>query len=219
MKPVARRSGGIGGGCLIGFGAIFALVGCGSAIVPLAGFIPILLSGGGLPSPSALIPLGASLLFSVPFLLVGLFIMVLGVRPFIARAKVSAPEVAISNTSPAVGEVITFTYRQSFKGAADAKRIQFHLIMRESATYRRGTDTVTVRHEHLIQEYELPPRHFQAGEAFQDQRQFQVPAQAMHTFNASRNKIDWYIQARVEMSGWPDFVEEYPLTVPPRAAQ
>ena len=141
----------------------------------------------------------------MPFILVGLFVMVLGVRPFIARAKVTEPEVALSNTSPAVGELITFSYRQTFKGAADAKRLQFQLVLRESATYRRGTDTVTVTHEHLVQEYEEPPRHFQAGEALPQQRQFQVPRQGMHSFSANRNKLEWFIRARVEMAGWPDF--------------
>src|SRR5687767_15133398 len=104
MQPVARRSGGIGGGCLIAFGAIFALAACGVAIVPLPGLMPSLLSGS-LPTISDLIPMGGSLLFSAPFVLVGLFVMVLGIRPFIARAKATKPEVALSTTTPAVGEV------------------------------------------------------------------------------------------------------------------
>ena len=218
MQPVARRTGGIGGGCLIGVGLIFAVVGCGAAIGPLAGFIPTLLSGSFVPSPGTLISLAGSLLFSVPFVLVGLFIMVLGIRPFIARAKVSKPEVALSNTSPAVGEPITFSYRQTFKSAADAKKLQFQLVLRESATYQRGTDTVTVHYEHIVQDYEDPPRHFQGGEALQQQRQFQVPRQGMHSFSAPRNKLEWFIRARVEMAGWPDFIEEYPLAVQPRLA-
>jgi hypothetical protein len=219
MQPVARRSGGMGGGCLIGFGLIFAVVGCAVLFGPLVGLIPSLLNGGGLPDISVLIGMGGSLLFSVPFILVGLFIMVLGIRPFIARAKVTKPEVALSTTTPAVGEIVNFTYRQTFKSAADAKRLQFQLVLRESATYQQGTDTVTVRHEHVVQEYEEPPRHFQGGEALQQQRQFQVPRQGMHTFSANRNKLDWFIRARVAMAGWPDFEEEYPLMVQPRLAQ
>ena len=79
-------------------------------------------------------------------------------------------------------------------------------------------DTVTVTHEHLVQEYEEPPRRFQAGEALTQQRQFQVPRQGMHSFSANRNKLEWFIRARVEMNGWPDFIEEYPLSVQPRLA-
>jgi hypothetical protein len=216
MQPVTRRSGGMGGGCLILFGAIFAVVGCGALVGPMLSFIPGVLAGGSVPGISDLLPLAGSLLFSVPFMLVGLFVMILGVRPFIARAKVTAPEVAISNTSPAVGEAINFTYRQTFKGAADAKRLQFQLVLRESATYQQGTDTVTVTHEHLVQEFEEPPRRFQAGEALQQNRQFQVPRQGMHSFSATRNKLEWFIRARVAMAGWPDFEEEYPLAVQPR---
>ncbi|MEP7359401.1 MAG: hypothetical protein ABI847_19275, partial [Anaerolineales bacterium] len=206
------------GGCMIGFGLIFALVGCGTLVGPLVGYIPTLLSGGGLPSTAVLVGMGGTLLFSLPFMGVGILIMVLGIRPFLARAKVSKPEVALSNTSPAVGEPVTFSYRQTFKSAADAKRLQFQLVLRESATYRRGTDTVTVHHEHIVQEYEEPPRRFQGGESLTQQRQFQVPRQGMHTFSANRNKLDWFIRARVELTGWPDFIEEYPLVVQPRLA-
>ena len=135
----------------------------------------------------------------------------------LARARLTRPEVALSTQTPRVGEVVSLSYRQNFKAATDVQGIRFQMVLREKATYRRGTDTVTVTHDNVAQEYQIAGRHFAAGEGFQDQRQFRVLG--MHSFNASNNKLDWLIHVQVEMAGWPAFVEEYPLQVAPELAR
>jgi hypothetical protein len=184
-------------------GFSMAVVGCGPDVVLFvgSGVIPPLLNGGGLPSVALLVLVGPGLLFALCVGLFGLYMIIPGVRLFIARAKVGAPEVAVSNTSPAVGEVITFTYRQTFKGAADAKRLQFQLVLLESAIHGSGKSMTMVRYEHIVQDFDEPARHFQGGETFQQQRQFQVPLQSMHTFGANKNSLLWFIRARVELAG------------------
>jgi hypothetical protein len=145
--------------------------------------------------------------------------IVVGLRPIVAGAKVSKPEAAVSNITPRVGEDVTFTYQQSFKSAIEVKRIAFQLILRESATYRRGTDTVTVTHDHIIQQYEQPPRRFEGGESINERRLFHISEGAMHSFEANRNKLRWIIKARVEMQGWPDYDEEFGLRVLPETVR
>ena len=203
-----------GRGCL----AAFALIWTCSSCIPLIGSAGGILAAFTDPESNlGLVELLASTLlpavFTLPFLAIGLGLLAFAVWPWIARARVSTPEVSVSNTSLRVGGEFSLTYQQTFKSAIEVKRILFQLIFRETATYQRGTDTVTVHHDNAIQEFEIPGRRFEAGETFRDQRRLQIPPQAMHTFLAPRNKLQWMIKAKVEMAGWPDFNEDYPITV------
>jgi hypothetical protein len=213
MQPVKRSSSGAQYIFLAFLGLIFTLASCGG----LAIASPVFIQGNF--SPAALLSagnIGALIgggIFTLAFLAVGLVMLGYGVRGLLARARVTRPEVALSTQTPRVGEGVTLTYRQTFRAGTDVQGIRFQLILRERATYRRGTDTVTVQHDNIVQEYQLPGRRFDAGQGFQDQRQFQV--QGMHTFLASNNKLQWLIHVQVEMAGWPAYTEEYPLQVPP----
>ncbi len=216
MQPVKRSSSGTQYGCLVVVGLIFTLASCGGLAIASPVFqqrqfsLSALLSAGNI---GALIGGG---LFTLAFLAVGLGMLGFGVRGLLARARLTRPEVTLSTQTPRVGEVVTMTYRQTFRTGTEVQGIRFQLILRERATYRRGTDTVTVQHDNIVQEYQVPGRHFDAGQGFQDQRQFQV--QSMHTFRASHNKLEWLIHVQVEMAGWPAYTEEYPLQVPPDVA-
>jgi hypothetical protein len=202
-----------GRGCLGLFALVWTGFSCFSCLVPLAGSLAALATGSVEDVATALLSAVVPALFTLPFLAIGLGLLAFAVWPWIARARVSAPEISVSSTSLRVGEEFSLTYQQTFKSAVEVKRILFQLIFRETATYQRGTDTVTVHHDNAIQEFEIPGRRFEAGETFRDQRRLQIPPEAMHTFIAPRNKLQWMIKAKVEMTGWPDFNEDYPITV------
>ena len=153
--------------------------------------------------------------FAAPFLLVGLGVMLAGATQILAGMKVGKPEVTVSSDTLRVGETFSFSYRQSFKKRAEVKQILFQLLQRESATYRRGTDTVTVTHEDIVRKFEHPGRQYQAGEIFYGDHKFQIPPTAMHTFKGNNNKIGWFIRVKVAFAGWPDLKREYFLTVLP----
>jgi hypothetical protein len=210
MQPVKRSSSGFQSGCLAAVGALFVLVSCAGALFVVPGLRGDY-SLANIISPSNIGGLIGGGIFGLAFFVVGAVMMVAGVRVLMARARVTAPEVTLSTQSPRVGDVVTLSYRQTFRAATDVQGIRFQLILRERATYRRGTDTVTVRHDNLAQEYQIASRRFAAGEGFQDQRQFQV--QGMHSFKASHNELLWLIHVQVEMAGWPAFEEDYPLQV------
>jgi len=201
----------LGRGCLIVFALFWTGFSCLFCAAPLAGGLATLASGN--IGPAEILNMLIPSIFSLPFLAIGIGLLVWAVMPLIARTRVSAPDIAISSASLRAGEEFTLTYQQLFKGNVEVKRIAYQLIFRETAIYRRGTDTVTVHHENVIEEIEIPGRQFQAGESFNDLKRLHIPNEAMHTFVANRNKLQWFIKAKVEMAGWPDFNEEYPLVV------
>jgi hypothetical protein len=210
MQPVKRSSSGFQSGCLAAFGALFVLISCAGALFVVPGLRGDY-SLANIIAPSNIGGLIGGSIFGLAFFVVGAVMLAAGVRVLMARSRVTRPEVALSTQTPRVGEVVTLSYQQTFRTATDVQGIRFQLILRERATYRRGTDTVTVRHDNVAQEYQIAGRRFAAGDGFQDQRQFKV--QGMHSFSASRNELLWLIHVQVEMAGWPAYEEEYPLQV------
>ncbi len=149
------------------------------------------------------------------FILLGLFILGVLVWPLIPSLKVSRPEVTVSSEAVRPGDSFSFSFRQTFRSAADVKQASLQLLLLETATYRRGTDTYTVKHEEIAQQFEAPPRHFQAGETIAEQRLLQVPPQGMHTFVATNNKLRWIVRVKMIIAGWPALNEEYEIRVLP----
>lgn len=156
----------------------------------------------------------------VAFAIIGLVLIGKGLQPAVARMRVGAPDMAISNTMLRVGEEFSVTYRQAWKRATDVNRILFRLVLRESVRYSRGTETVTETHDNVVQRFEIPGRHFEAGETVNDHVVLRIPETGMHTFLPSGdNRIQWFVQLSVEMAKWPDYVREYEVTVLPEMAR
>jgi hypothetical protein len=198
------------------FGLLWTCISCGVTVPMIIGFgSPGMLQGD---IATTLLGAGFPLLFTSCFILVGLAFIVGGLRPLIAGTRVAEPEVTISSMTLKSGEEFTLDYRQAFKGASDVLKITLQLVLRESATYRRGTDTVTVTHDHIVDSAETPERHFDAGQVYTDRRRWAIPRGAMHSFEATRNRLRWLIKVRVEIKGWPDYDDEYAIQVLPEVA-
>jgi hypothetical protein len=86
-------------------------------------------------------------------------------------------------------------------------------LMRESATYTRGTDTYTDKQEFVKRTVPIPGRTFRAGETLAIDATFAVPPDGMHTFSGTKNKIEWLVRVEVRIARWPDVKEEYPVVV------
>jgi hypothetical protein len=156
----------------------------------------------------------------VAFAITGLVLIGKGLQPAVARMRVGAPDMAISNTMLRVGEEFSVTYRQAWKRATDVNRILFRLVLRETVRYSRGTETVTETHDNVLQHFEIPGRHVEAGETINDHVVLRIPETGMHTFLPSGdNRIQWFVQLSVEMAKWPDYVREYEVTVLPELAR
>ena len=204
-------------GCLAFFGLLMIVGGAAALIIPvIAGDIVSLNDGQiNFDSEDAIPILATVVCVGLPLGGVGLLIVGAAVRTMLARARVAPPEVTVSTTTPRVGETFTLNYQQAYRVSTQVQLIRMSLILRESATYQRGTDTVTVTHDHFVQTYDLPERQMAGGETFQDRRQFQIPPLGMHSFAANRNKLNWFLKIAVQIPGWPDYEEEFSLTVPP----
>lgn len=157
-------------------------------------------------------------LFGVPFVLIGLGLLAYSLAPFLARAKVAVPQAFVSQHPMRVGERFTFAFRLRLRQPMEVQRIRLQWLFRETAIYQQGKGTRAEIHERLIEE-EYPASLVKLGDTFYLERSFQVPADGMHTFIASHNKLQWFLRVRVEIPRWPDFQEEYEVTVLPEMAR
>lgn len=80
------------------------------------------------------------------FILVGVIFLAVGILPLIARTRIDPPQVVISNSNLRSGEEFSLGYQQNFKSAVDIEKLVVQLLLRESATYRRGTDKIGRAH-------------------------------------------------------------------------
>ena len=159
-------------------------------------------------------------IFVAVFELVGLVIVGIGVAQLLARRKVEPPELVVSVQPLYLGETFTVRLRQPFKGDCQLNGVALKLICREEATYRRGTNTHTDRHEVFSESYPVfEAQHAPAGTVLESEVSLQIPEDAMHTFVALRNKILWFLEVHVDIAAWPDYREEFQLQVAPRRVE
>jgi hypothetical protein len=219
MQKLSRSPGSnVGRWFFLLFGGLWTGISCcvGAGIVGgMASEINISNPAEMLENPGSFFDLLFPTFFIGIFVLVGLIFLVVGIIPMFARTRISAPEVSISNANLRSGESFALSYQQNFKSGVDVEKLMVQLLLRESATYRRGTDTVTVTHDHVLQTFEEPARHFDGGQQFVQNFRWEIPRGAMHSFQASRNKLYWIVKVKVDMKGWPDYDEEFGLTVRP----
>lgn len=154
-------------------------------------------------------------LFGAPFVLIGLLLLGFSLAPLMARAKVAAPQALISQHPLRVGEKFTFTFRLRLKQPTEVQRVRLQWVFRETAIYQRGTETYTETYERLVEGEEYPASSVRLGDTLHLERSFQVPVDGMHTFIAPHNKLQWFLKVQAEISRWPDFKEEYEVTVLP----
>jgi hypothetical protein len=168
---------------------------------------------GGFEIVAFLIPAGFCL---VVFLIMGW----IAFARYMAGRHATAPEILISSPAVRVGENVIMNYRQTFKRDVNVEKLSLKLIMRERATYQRGTDTVTVTHDFPIDEFGYNQHHFVAGQMLNDEWQFKIPRDGMHTFKANRNEILWLLQVHVDVANTRfDFKREYVIQVMPQLAE
>lgn len=166
-----------------------------------------------LPSMFAREPLG--ILFSALFILPGLLILGYAATMYYSRARIGKPDVAISNSTLRVGEQFTVNFMHTFKSNVQIDRLEVQLVFKETATYQQGTDTRTVTHEDIYENYELPAGQYQSGQYVQETYTMQIPPDSMHTLKVRRNQLQWFVRVRASIPKLPDYLDEYELTVLP----
>jgi cbb3-type cytochrome oxidase subunit 3 len=150
------------------------------------------------------------LLFSLPFVAVGLVLVGLVVYRFLALFNPYL-HLEVSSTAIPLGGAAELRWRFSGK-VGRISELTVKLLGIEQATYQRGTKTHTDRN--TFYEMELY-RTTDPNQVASGQVGFLVPSDTMHTFEADNNKVLWSLDVRGDIKRWPDVKESYPIEVMP----
>lgn len=154
-------------------------------------------------------------LFGGGFTLIGLALIGYSVMVWYTRFRVGRPQINIAKTTLKVGEQFNVYIDHQFNRSVEVEDVSVTLIFKETATYQQGTDTRTVTHEHIVQEFTEPGRNFRGGQYLQLQYDLQIPYNAMHSLDVRRNKLEWLLRFKLVVPRLPDFNQEHRLTVLP----
>jgi len=155
--------------------------------------------------------------FLVPLALAGLALVGLLVRELVVATAVGPTLVEISAHPLLPGREYDMLMSQS--GRLSIGSLQVKLVCEEVARYRQGTNTRTATRR--VYEETLVSREafdIQPGVPFEVRARLKVPTEAMHSFTADHNEIDWKIVVNAAITRWPDFERTFPLIVRPDVA-
>ena len=155
-------------------------------------------------------PDGCLTVFLVPFVLVGL-LMIWGLfHQFLALFN-PRPRLTLSSRSIPLGGSAAIDW--SFSGAAGRiEKLRIFVEGREECRYRRGTDVHTDKETFAT--IDIVDAAVLAGAA-SGSATLRIPADTMHSFTASNNKVFWTLKLQGEIRSWPDVVEEFDIAIRP----
>ncbi len=162
-------------------------------------FINILQDEGWLSIPGIFISI---------FVTVGLGLLLFAFYAFLAlfNPKVT---IALSNAAALPGETVDVAWELEGRHQR-IRELKLAWVGRESATYTRGTTTTTDKNEFA----RIPIASATDPEQIRfNSVEFTIPANAMHSFTAPRNNIEWTIEVHGIISWWPDLRESMAVYV------
>lgn len=155
-------------------------------------------------------PDGCLTVFMIPFVLIGLALLV-GIPYQILALFNPRPRVELAPGRMILGAGNQLSW--SFHGRAGRiRRLKIVLEGVEEADYRQGTDTRTDKETFATLELvdESSPVAIAQGTTT-----ITIPADTMHSFEAPDNRIVWKLQVHGEIARWPDVQEEMKVIVEP----
>lgn len=151
--------------------------------------------------------------FLIPFVLIGLFLMGLFLMQLLALAN-PRPTLRLSPGTLRAGG--RFRVQWSFTGAvARMHRLRISLVGRESATYRRGTNTTTDRS--VFTKFPVLDT-TDRGTMRSGEVELVLPPDSVATFDASNNKLQYVLAVEGEIARWPDVDDKFQMHVLPAEA-
>jgi len=153
-------------------------------------------------------------LFIVPFVLVGIALIVFFIRQLLLTTGIGPTLVEISDHPLHPGEQCRLFVSQS--GRLRMNSLAVLLVCQETATFRQGTDTRTEAREVYRQEvFRRDGFEVRHGLPFEAQCELAVPAGAMHSFKADHNEVNWKLVVSGNVAGWPDYQRTFQLIIHP----
>lgn len=155
-------------------------------------------------------------LFVLPFLAVGIGLIVLLARRLLVTTGIGPTRLEISDHPLIPGREYSLFLSQT--GRMRVRSFEVSLACDERATFRQGTDTRTeVRRVHDQQIFRRDRFEIQQGMPFERECRFRLPEGVMHSFEADHNKIDWKLRVKAAIDGWPEYERSFIVVVyPPR---
>ena len=185
------------GGCGLIFSSIFLVVGLIWIIISLLTDTPFFVT-----------------LFGAPFFVIGLFLVYRDLRNSLALNKLGNIEVTLDERHFVPGEVLNCQVIFTPKTALDLKHVVCKIHGKEQVIRGSGTDKTTYTHNLYEQEEtKLEDARFSAGEKVEIKIEFTIPEDAAYTFAAVDNKLFWEVTVTIDVKGWPNWVQSYPITV------
>lgn len=226
FKRPDGRSGSAPGGCGLAFVALFGIAFAIPGFMTMAIGARELVQGG----MHGIFLLG----FGGVFALVGLGLTGFMLRNRIAQARLGVPKVTVIPPVLRPGGRVQVQLHLRPRASITVKALTATLHAREIVVSGSGTNATT--HTHTCQKIErtLGPAGggFDAGYAadggspavtqmVHDGRElwvetfFDIDRDAGTSFAASSNRLQWGIEVHVDIEGWPDWKEEFPIAVLP----
>ncbi|MEX0777555.1 MAG: DUF3592 domain-containing protein [Phycisphaeraceae bacterium] len=149
-------------------------------------------------------------LFATPFVLVGVGTAAAVVYTFMCLFNPRA-QVSVSRQALPLGGEMEANW-QIIGNAGKIRRVRLYVQGVEQAQYQRGTSTYTDTNvfAHIDLADITDPTRIGQGKAT-----LQLPADTMHSFAGSHNKIIWRLCVRGQIPRWPNVSQDFPITVTP----
>jgi hypothetical protein len=153
-------------------------------------------------------------IFFIPFGLAGLWLVGSFLRQLYLILGRRRTRVEVSAQPLHLGEAFEVFVSQS--GPLQLKSLRVLLVCEEEASYGQGTDVRTetrrTQEEEVVREDAFA---IARGFPYEVHREARVPARAMHTFEAKRNKVRWLVVVSGDVAGWSSFERKFPVVVHP----
>lgn len=194
-----------GGGCLSLFGGIFVAVG-------LALFLPTIFS---------LMDYGefffdGQIIFAGGFLLVGLFMLIFGVRNRLAARKLGEMKISLEPNVIRIGEPLVCSV--VFTPGSSIRFNHVTATVRGTEVAVSGSGKHQTTHSNKFFENVVPisgPVEVLSGEETRFEAVLPLPENGLSTFVAPANTISWGVTLHLDIHRWPDWKKNIPFTVVP----
>jgi hypothetical protein len=139
------------------------------------------------------------------------------VRQLLVATGIGATVAEISDHPLWPGRAYQVFVSQS--GNLQVNSLRVLLVCEEAATYRQGTSNRTETKRVFEQElFRNEAFEIHKGLPYELRCDVRVPADAMHSFEASHNNVHWKLLVQGDVAGWPDYERDYPIIVMPAVA-
>ena len=170
------------------------------------------------------------LLFGGIFFLLGGGAFLVLLLKNIAQKKVGVPEVRITPLRVRRGTSLSISIRLSPRGFVALNGVSAELEAHEAVTAtvrasgssdrssgRGESEEFSSRKKVFTQKTTLDsgPRQIGPGETVDLEGTIEVPQNAAPTFAAESNELQWAVEVHIDLGGWADWKQEYPISVFP----